>query len=80
MRIRSGDILGLCGEISGHRVTAVGDSYNSGRGVPWATPTFLLDDGRWVQLSDVHVVRTDNGDGTATETFSDGRVREVELE
>jgi len=67
MFIVLGDVIGLCGEISGHRVEGV----IMGRNEP---NEYLLDDGRVVQLSDVFVCRTDNEDGTATETFSDGRV------
>lgn len=68
MKIRVGDVIGLVSEISGLTVTHVGNG------------EVELSDGRWASLSDVYVVRTDNEDGTATETFSDGRVRTVELE
>ena len=70
MKIHVGDVIGLCGEISGHKVEKV-----LGRGMG-----LEISDGRWIRLSDVYVVRTDNEDGTATETFSDGRIRTVELE
>lgn len=68
MKIQPGDVIGLEGEISGVRVIGLG-------------PCGLdLADGRQVRLSDVFCVRSDNEDGTATETFSDGRVRKVELD
>jgi len=63
IKIQVGDIIGLCGEISGHRVEKV-----LGRGMG-----LEISDGRWISLSDVYVVRTDDGDGTVTETFADGR-------
>jgi len=69
--IGAGDVIGLFGEISGHRVSDVASSYQNDR---YVIHEVLLDDGRWVGLSDIAVVRTDNEDGTATETFSDGRV------
>jgi len=73
MKISVGDIIGLNGEISGHTVIGTGWNYRTRKFID-------LSDGRCVPVSDVYVVRTDNGDGTATEIFSDGRVRTVELE
>jgi len=69
MKIQVGDIIGLFGWISGQRIVKV-----------MGHDRYLLDDGQEAALSDVAVVQSDNGDGTATETFSDGRIRTVELE
>lgn len=73
MKIHVGDVIGLEGEISGH--TVIGLVRHPGHPV-----YYELSDGRTTRLSDVFVCRTDNGDGTATETFSDGRVVKVELD
>ena len=62
-KVSHGDILGLFNEISGHVVEKI------------IGKKFLLDDGRVVSLSDVHSVRTDNLDGTITETRYDGVIR-----
>jgi hypothetical protein len=69
MKIRVGDVIGLEGEFAGFIVEEV-----------WSDKEVLLCGGRIANTSDIYVVRTDNEDGTATETFSDGRIRTVELE
>jgi hypothetical protein len=67
MKIQVGDIVGLVGQLKEHVVKRIVGN------------NFLLDDGHSVLLSDIHFVRSNNGNGTAKETFSDGRVREVEV-
>ena len=69
MKIHVGDVIGLEGEISGHEVMGL-EGFGD-------LDVLLLDDGREVRKNQVFVVRTDNEDGTATETFSDGRVRVI---
>lgn len=71
MKIQVGDIIGLEGEISGFQVIGTSLSFPD---------VISLSDGRLINISDVFVCRTDNGDGTATETFSDGRIIKVELD
>lgn len=67
MRIQTGDIIGLVGQLKEHVVKRI------------VNKRFLLDDGNGVLLSNIRFVRSNNGNGTAKETFSDGRVREVEI-
>lgn len=77
-----------CGPIKGSRWTGLSDeeAMTFGRRAAQTLSEqdgfviVTLSDGRTVRLSDVFVCRTDNGDGTATETFSDGRIRKVELD
>lgn len=72
MTIFPGDTIGLFGEISGHRVEEViGPMFD-------VRAKYLLDDGRVVQLSDIHSHRTETGQDTITETRYDGVIRTID--